>query len=302
MGYDMSIRSDRPVNDEALLADLSKEWDAALKVRDSFPQEARGSFQEGIDTDQHVWGGTFANADPEYAKAQAEVMRISEEMDKARVSYFRLNIWGMGRYRDTMEAVGMGYWADHPAWPDAQDFGFDNREEWWAASEALENGGDSPLTYDHGYENVTLTQDMLDRAKKGQEAMEYVKSAHPGETPGIPLVKFTSNDGWHVTPPECLSALQKFGEFLVPGYASEAAPYTWEQALQAYRTADERERKIVANNALTLQLVPNAPVGHPSLNGDDDRASVLDVITEDYFLDWLRYLEVAAQHDGFEVW
>lgn len=39
--------------------------------------------------------------------------------------YFRLNIWGMGEYRDRMEELGMGHWCEidelNP-WPHPQDF------------------------------------------------------------------------------------------------------------------------------------------------------------------------------------
>lgn len=283
-GYDMTIRGN--VNDEAALVTLRAEFETAIAHRNSFPKEAQGTFTEGVDDKfGAIFGATYANADPEYANAQAEVMRISDEIDRANVSYFRLNIWGMARYRDTMEAVGMGYWPeDYPDWPKPEAFGI--------------TGAD--LDIHRGHVEGELTDIQVKGCEDFEREIEYVRSAHPGETPGIPLVKFTSNDGWHVTAVECRSALQRFGEFLVAGYQT----LPWEQALAAYRKADDTERRIVASNALVLHGIENEDVGHRPFPGETDRTmpTVLDTISEPYFLDWLRYLEAAASVDGFEVW
>lgn len=305
MGYDMSTRGTIPGEAEALAA-LNGPYTAALAARDARMaligrEAAQGSYQEGIDADKFLWGGTFANADPEYAAAQAEVMRLSDEQDKARRSYFRLNVWGMARYRDVMEAVGMGFWAEHPAWPDAEEFGFTTREHGWAAQEVMREGN-GDLAYDHGYEGVTVTEDDLEKAKRWQAAVDNVRSAHPAEIPGIPLVKFTSNDGWVVTPAECRSALELFGRFIAAGYAMDPRK-EHDLALSSYRKADDAERKIVAGSAMVLNAKEDGPVGHPPFSADEGtQATVLDVITEPYFLQWLTYLEDAATVDGFEVW
>lgn len=303
MGYDMHMVGEIPGEAEGLAA-LEPQYRAALAHRDTFPKEAHGSYQKGIDKEQFAWGGTFANADPAYAAAQAEVMRLSDAKDQAHRSYFRLNIWGMARYRDVMELVGMGHWSDQPDFPDPDDFGFSSREAYWAASETVNEGGG--LDYAHGYEGITLTQEMLDAATKAKAAFDAVLAAHPGETPGIPLWKFGSNDGWHVTPVECSSALQIFGEWLIQGYQGESAfpaDWTWQDALNSFRAADNVERTIVvANAALRHQMEPVA-VGHAPLSGDeeDSRTSQLDVLAEPYWLQWLQYLQDGIHAGGFKV-
>jgi hypothetical protein len=303
----MYIQNDIPGEAEVVEA-LRGQWNAALKVRDTFPREAGGSYQEGVDSEDTRWSGKpFANADPGYAVAQAEVLRISDEMDKARRSYFRLNIWGMARYRDVMDAVGMGYWAEHPEWDGIGEY--PSQEHAWAAQEALsECNGDveAALAYAHGYDGVELTMELIQQARFDQEASDAVRRAHPGETPGIPLVKFTSNDGWLVTPVECSSALQLFGEFIRHGYGSEMGDLHWQEALTSFRKADDAERQIVAMAALQRRQVVDAKVGHDTSSfggqqGDDDRPTVAETVAEPYFLQWLDFLETGVHFGGFAV-
>lgn len=290
MGYDLSMIGTVFGEAEALDA-LDAPYRTALAFRDTFPKEQRGTYQEGVD--EYAWGTTYANAHPGYAAAQTEVMRLSDERDRANLSYFRLNIWGMARYRDAMEIVGMGHWSEQPDWPEPQDFGFASHEEVWAAKETLDES-DGDLTYKNGYD-ITVTAEMLDKARKFNDEQQAVLSSHPGETPGIPLWKFSSNDGWIVTPGECSSALQIFGQWL-----SCALP--WEEALHTFRTASTEDRNRVVADAARRHGMEPIKVGHPPFPGEShEQDTHLDVLGEDYWLQWLTFLANGVQCSGFSV-
>lgn len=92
--------------------------------------------------------------------------------------YFRLSNGGMGRYADAMAELGMAHestsgldWSEAPEYPEDDD----NDEKMAAYTEAMDKylGG-------HGT---------------------------PADKPTIPLHKFSSNDGWFVTPEEIRAAL-----------------------------------------------------------------------------------------------
>jgi len=72
------------------------------------------------------------------------------------LAYFRLNIWGMGRFRNLMDTGGMLDWDAEPP---------------------------------HGATGEAFSDFTLEEPK------------------GIPGIKFTSNDGWLVTPDEIRAAL-----------------------------------------------------------------------------------------------
>jgi hypothetical protein len=300
----MHMVGEIPGEKEALEA-LKAPYDAAIALRNTFPKEAAGTYQEGIDSKDALWNhGHFANTDPAYTAAQDEVMRLAGLRDAANRSYFRLNIWGMGSYRDVMELIGMGHWSDQPAFPEPEEFGFTSREAYWAASETVNEGGG--LDYDHGYEGITLTQEMLDAATKTKATFDAVLAAHPGETPGIPLWKFGSNDGWHVTPVECSSALQIFGEWLIDGYIGPDSfdqKWTWQDALDSFRKAERDERKIIITNAAIRHQMQEVKVGHAPFSQEetDDRQTQFDVLVEDYWLQWLQYLQDGIHAGGFKV-
>ena len=111
--------------------------------------------------------------------------------------YFRLNIWGMGRYRDLMEKFGMVFEDDPcPPFPEAEDYGV-----YWDDVYALK--------YPEAYPDHKWTDDRRTAAKKALEDTEAVLRFHGRtDTPGIPLHKFSSNDGWHVLPAECEAAVR----------------------------------------------------------------------------------------------
>jgi hypothetical protein len=169
MGYDVSITADL-TDAEQLAKDAARiKFDAAVATRDSMkmPWEERGT-------------------NPQYKAAAAEVDAAYDELHRADVNYFRLNIWGMGRCRDLMEERGMIYYATGPTdWPEYNEperdpEGEDDRA-FYARCEV----------YEEEYAKLT----------------EPIRSAHPGGGDTIPSHKFGSNDGWHVTAEECQAAL-----------------------------------------------------------------------------------------------
>lgn len=140
---------------------------------------------------------------------------IADYEDWSSRNYFRRNIWGIGHLRDALIEMGMGFdpspfGVDHPAWPTPQEYGV---TDWNDEGEPV--GG---------------------RAAEFKAAQEKVLAWHGPEIPGIPVHKFCSNDGWHVTKVECQSAIdlyefairdgkahpEAFGEDFVP-FLREAA-------------------------------------------------------------------------------
>lgn len=96
---------------------------------------------------------------------------MSVEADQA---YFRLNIFGMGTYRDAMEECGMIFWpVSNFDWPKRDDFVSD--EAYRAACE------------------------------------EYRDRDFGGVIPGH---KTCSNDGWLVTPDECRRAVEAYNDWI----------------------------------------------------------------------------------------
>jgi hypothetical protein len=138
-------------------------------------------------------------------------MAASGEMGAAENSYFRLNIFGMGRYRNLMESLGMAFEDDeHPPFPEIEDHGTN-----WEDVEAVEYPEDHA-----GYE---WTDERLRAALGYREAVNGVLAFHgKADTPGIPLHKFGSNDGWLVLPVECEAAVRIWRDF-VAGEGDEAA-------------------------------------------------------------------------------
>lgn len=115
-------------------------------------------------------------------------------------SYFRLNIWGMGEYREVMERIGMLEWEEsEPPFPDPAHY-------------------EIPMmkTVD-GYENYD--EDSPEYA--AYRVALRVKLSH-GTVGVIPGHKLCSNDGWIVTPEECEAALETYREYLAEGHSIEA--------------------------------------------------------------------------------
>lgn len=199
MGYDMHWRK-KDIGEEADVAAARAVWEEAIAARNALPKSEQGTFNRakaeasGGDWDAH---GVRDGRTARYIAAQDAVMAASADMSAAEVSYFRLNVWGMGRACDLMAELGMTFADDpHPPWPRAENFGVtDDQAE---AVRYPEYGGDVPLT-------------DADRQAVGRYLAEHdrVLAWHGRtDTPGIPDHKFGSNDGWIVLPAECEAALR----------------------------------------------------------------------------------------------
>lgn len=107
--------------------------------------------------------------------------------------YFHRTIW-IRAFCDTLVAYGMGFYSPTPPWPKSPS-PFENH-----------------VRYDEDTdEEIGLTQD----GRHYLERCAHIIWTH-GETttPGIPLHKFSSNDGWHVTRIECAQALEAYEKAL----------------------------------------------------------------------------------------
>lgn len=200
MGYDMRWRKVDPSEKEAVSA-ARELFYAAVGERDQLPDGEQGTWRRGsADPDAHEsWEGRTER----YIQAQDKVEAAAREMDAAENSYFRLNIFGMGRYRNLMETLGMAFEDDpHPPFPKVEDHGTN-----WDDVEAVDYPEDHA-----GYE---WTDERLRAALKYREAVNAVLVFHgKADTPGIPLHKFGSNDGWIVLPVECEAAVRIWRDFV----------------------------------------------------------------------------------------
>ncbi|MFE0099822.1 hypothetical protein [Streptomyces sp. NPDC059009] len=169
MGYDMTIEN--TPEDEAVST-----------------QEAKAAFYTAAQERDRL---DLPPDHPDALTAQAAVERAYDAMLTADTSYFRLNIWGMGRYRELMDQFGMvvcDY--DPPPWPHVPDDLTD--EEVDEAATAAPGAAIRPEV--HSY----LKQ------------VESHLSWHPEPVFGIALHKCCSNDGWLVTPEEITAALESY--------------------------------------------------------------------------------------------
>ncbi|MFD4258207.1 hypothetical protein ACFWR9_11400 [Streptomyces sp. NPDC058534] len=108
--------------------------------------------------------------------------------------YFRLNIWGMSRYAQIMEQLGM-IATDYPlaAWPEKPD--------------CIDWEDVSAVRYPEDYEgDMPVKPEAVAYAKTIDEHRAW----HPDPPFGIALHKFGTNDGWLVTPEEIAAALESY--------------------------------------------------------------------------------------------
>lgn len=171
MGYDMFIE---------IVSD-----DEAAKVR-----AAEGAFHAAARVRDAL------NLPPGHADcvaAQEEVERTYEALRDADSSYFRLNIWGMSRYCEVMDQLGMVV-SDYelPPFPHRPD-GV-TREEIDAFGDRVPGEG---------------TPFRPEVAAYWKQLLEHL-SWHIEPAFGIALHKFCTNDGWLVTPEEIAAALESY--------------------------------------------------------------------------------------------
>jgi hypothetical protein len=223
MGYDMYIHNPMTDEEEAAHRRAHQAFDTAVRERDSLPQAlpqyqdakrrldaARARMEkegrstelsnmviEASDEMRHL-----AVSHPGYKAAQQKVDAAYEAMQSTNVSYFRLNIHGMGAYRTVMDQLGMlvtDYDApDFPELPDGVTW-----EDIEAAEEEPNPGAGDGLPV------------------KAAAAV-YVKELnahlawHPEPASGIAVHKLGSNDGWFVTPAEIEAALAAYRTHSAP--------------------------------------------------------------------------------------
>jgi hypothetical protein len=205
MGYDMRWRKADP-DEAAAAAEAQKIFNAACGKRDALPKSERGvpnlerAKRERIDlTSEDAYDGMSRR----YRAAADQVHAAYAAMNDAERSYFRLNIHGMGRYRNLMEDLGMAFEDDpQPPFPKPEDHGTS-----WEDIEAAE--------YPEDHAGFEWTDSRLVAALKHVEAANAVLAFHgKADTPGIPLHKFGSNDGWIVVPAECEAAVRIWRGFV----------------------------------------------------------------------------------------
>lgn len=110
-----------------------------------------------------------------------------------------------------------------------------------------------------------------------QVALKPLLTRHDSEIPTIPSHKLGSNDGWYVTAEEI--------RFALASYAFH------EQDIKA-RLRASWEAKAAEREAPNRDPFRADPEGHPADWG---------TIEPDYWDEWIAWLRLAAQHEGFRV-
>ncbi|TNY36387.1 hypothetical protein [Thermomonospora catenispora] len=199
MGYDMWYEV-RFSGEKEAVADALASLQAALRERDALRRHEAERLRAGRPDPPS--GGAHGGRTERYRAAQEKVDAAYAALREAERSHFRLNVRGMERYRKAMAALGMAFESDPPDWPGPEEFGL-TREQVQAAG----SPGDHP--------GLGLTEEQKARAAEHRAAVERVLAWH-GETdaPGIPLHKFSSNDGWLVLPDECRAAVKAWEEYV----------------------------------------------------------------------------------------
>jgi hypothetical protein len=272
MGYDMHTVI-KPEGEERAVSRAREAWEKAIAERDAFPREAFGK------QDIHNFDiGYGVGADPECAAACDRANELYRTMRRVERSYFRLNIWGMGRFRSAMLALGMAYapidgdytWpvipgghegtAGHVAEALSEDsiYANDDPRDLIRVDRTPEQSDAewAEVYWARYYPEETWTQADIDAATLYDRECAELLKRHPAGGSAIPLHKLGSNDGWLVTPAECL------------------------EALGAWHARTEGER----DDALQSAGIDR---------NDPDWA--------DLWKRWLEFLELAAHCDGFEV-
>lgn len=168
MGYDMSIKGDIAPADPHEVNQARSAWNQAADLH-----RARMDADRAANTftrDRH--GESAKDTDALYEKYAA----------LAYAGDFRLNIFGMSRYRTAMFELGMMHASTYPV----------SSDEWETLPE-YEDDSDEAAYY---------------------EAKDKLTARHGDSTlPTLPSHKFGSNDGWLVTPDEIRAALAKWDEW-----------------------------------------------------------------------------------------
>lgn len=189
--------------DQAAYDAAVKVYAEAVKARDALPKEEGGTLDFGaLEADEKLspfehraWIGRSER----FIAAQDAVTETSNAMRRADKSYFRLNIGGMGVYREAMTTLGMVFWDySMPTWPEAPEQ-LDDREydEVYGLEDALLSGESS---------FAPVKPHVLAYAEQRVAHLAW----RPADQHGIPGHKLGSNDGWHVTPQDITEALEAY--------------------------------------------------------------------------------------------
>lgn len=249
MGYDMSIIKEIPgeaegqvepkrKNDEAraLLARLREEGKAGsrlTKEHQALPKDEQKALldavhqramdlakEESIGLDEASLRTGEVPATQEYLDAHRSYMESFDAVDRANLSYHRLNIWGMSGAREVM--IDLGMLKDSTLardWPKSNldpkkveaidEFTHEVRYQ-NLTREKLR----SLLRLDHGeywteeYGKLTFSDEDLDAYAALHNTRLAHLSDHDASVPGIEIRKLCSNDGWLVTEEECSSTFK----------------------------------------------------------------------------------------------
>ena len=149
--------------------------------------------------------------------------------------YFRLNVWGMAEYRKHMLHTGMAFMVESaiPPWPECEDYGI-AYEDYAAVKYADDSDYDS--------HREAMTSKAQAKVAKYIADLEKVLRWHGDKGFGIPVHKFSTNDGWIVTPDECRDAMRIWrsgGAKPLPGH-SDAVDY-WNRWIKFLELAAERD-------------------------------------------------------------
>lgn len=276
----MSIVGATTPEEEAEKVAAREAFEAAVEARNAIPGPDKSEWTDEMSNrltelekqgvDWNIARLTVMGYSEEYLEAQRKVDEAMTAMSRADKSYFRLNIWGMGAYRNAMEDIGMGTFAyDMPNWP------------------GLPDGMDQQAFWDWQEEPDNVPEDQAAAYQALADQMSAHKSAHFDAGDAIPLHKFCSNDGWLVTEEECRMALNAFCAFVSDAPLGSLVMPWPELSLYANLNRADRTALVVARaEQLHLKLAPET----------------VDTITEDYFCEWLAYLVRGSARGGFEVY
>ena len=192
MGYDMYwvIRDSGAVEERE---DAQREFERAVAARDALPKDEEGMFAGDMPSfsysDHSLWVGRTQR----FAEAQDAVAEASKKIRHAENYYFRANIGGMGQLIDVMYEFGMVFEDEgRPDWPEPKEFNL-TREQ-------------MRIIYDpeeYAEEYLALTPEVLKQGEEFKAEIQRLLTWHgKTDTPGIPLHKFSTNDGWLVLPAE----------------------------------------------------------------------------------------------------
>lgn len=221
MGYDYHWIKDAPAEAEEPLKQARALYHQALKERDDLPEGEKGRWAP--DMPEGIAGGSAR-----WREAWKRVMATSEQVDRANLDYFQLNIWGGGRYADAMRRLGMARSCAEPGradWdavrrPEDMDImpeGADFHEAVDLLRRYADESGvlpqplpESLSEYDRASWYWLMDPDNTTAARDYMTDIDALLSRAP-DTDSMWMHKIAgSNDGWINTPDEIRSALATY--------------------------------------------------------------------------------------------